>query len=333
MKLNKRSLFLSLAGIIASLVFTNVAEAKPTGAINSALSKGKAVLISDAIETMNTDMDVSEVIRLPGVYRPPITYWKNRFTGEMLIIGTHDASEGKGKGLTSRHFYYEVNPGIYDLVGYVYKTRFGDLQNLPVTNEPIKTNIGFVNYSGTQLPQLYTYDSWVPPSYSGSTFNGNTITEWYNPGYWEKRKAYTKTNAIFVDVRKLVGTSGNGDANIASFLAEPGKMLVVPDFALDFTTGSCNVPVKGQWLCPITSLTLSASAKPQLEVISEELQQSKYPKDFIEKVGYATLLPGKFFNTKKAVASENYVSEKYRTKYYQVRVTELTLPKTPAKSN
>lgn len=327
-KIMMKRLLLSAAFVLLPM---NLAHAKPTGAINSALSNGETVLVWDAIESMFPAQDVEEHVRLPGAYRPHITYWKNRLNGEIFIAGTHDATEGKGKALTKRHFFQIASPGIYDLVGFAYNTRFGDLENLKVSNEKIQSNIGFVNYSETVLPQLYVYDVWVPPSYTGSTFNGNTITEWYDPGYWDKRKGYKKTNGIFVDVRKLVGTSGDGKATIASFLAEPGKMVVVPDFAIDFTTSACNTPVKGQFLCPITSLTLSLAIDPQLKVLRQEMANAKYDSKFLDTPIYGNLMPGTFFNIKKIAPANNYTTETYK-KYVQFRVTELTMPKTPVKA-
>lgn len=322
--------FKYISPILLGAFLYNPALAKSNGEIDAALSKGSAVLVSNSIKSFNPEMDVQEIILLPGVYRPPITYWVNRFTKKPLIIGSHDTNEGKGKRLTDRYFYYVVEPGIYDFVGYVLKTRFVDLGNLKTTNQPIKSNIGFVNYSSTQLPDLYTYDVWIPPQYSGSTFDGTTITNWYDDGYWSKRKAYQKTNAYFVDMRKLVSNDGKGNANIASFLVEKGQIALVPDFKIEYTTGACNTPIAEQYLCPLTSLTLYSSVDPQLKKLSKSMYEKNYDRDFVSKITYANLIPGEFFKKNSVEFSNKYVSED-ETPYWKLRATELTMPKSPFK--
>ncbi len=315
--------------ILASFGAHN-AIAREDGNINAALKSGKSVLVANSIKSFNPEMDVQEIIALPGLYRPPITYWVNRFTGKQLIVGTHDASEGKGKRLTDEFFYYEVEPGIYDLVGYVLKTRFINQSQIKITYDPIKSNIGFVNYSSTELPDLYTYDVWIPPQYSGSTFDGATITNWYDNGYWSKRKAYRKTNAYFVDMRKLVSSDGEGNANIGSFLVEAGQIAMIPDFKIEYTIGACNAPVEDQFICPLTSLTLYSSTDPQSRRLKESLNKKRYDASFIANISYPSFLPGEFYKKNSVEFSTKYVAED-ESPYWKLRATELTMPKLPAK--
>ena len=212
---------------------------------------------------------------------------------------------------------------IYDFAGYVKKQRLGNLNNLARTTKGIKSNIGFVNYAETSLPNFYTYQAWVPLSYSGSTFDGNTITNWYAPSYYATRGARNTTKGIFVDMRGLVPNAQNGKGNIASFFVLPGQIIVVPDFKIDFTHGECNTPSEGQWVGPLTSLELSTAFTPQHE--ATQATDVFYSDALIKKVESSFLVPGEFFRSNKME-----LDTKHRTTqgepYGKFRVTKITMP-------
>ncbi len=292
--------------------------------VNSALASGKAVLISNP-GTFNPDSDVSESIELSGKYRPPLTYWIHRDTQKAFVLGARDSDDGKGKVLTTNHYYYVMEPGIYDFAGYVKKERLGSLKNLTLTKKPIKSSIGFVNFSATTLPTFYTYQAWVPPSYTGTTLYGNTLTNWYAPGYWTQRGARRATSGIFVDMRGLVPNAPNGKANIASFILAPGQIAVAPDFKAEFTHGECDLPTEGQYVCPLTSLTMAAPFADQAADVRETMKQFMYSADLIKKVTSAHVLPGEFFRNQKMELARGLKTASGDA-YAQFRVTENTMP-------
>jgi hypothetical protein len=298
--------------------------------VSAALAQGKAVMISKA-GTFNPDMDILEHSQLAGAYRPPLTYWIHRQSKKVFILGAADSAEGQGKVLTDQHFYYVLEPGLYDFAGYVQKTRFGSLGNLATTDKGIQSNIGFVNFSATTLPTFYTYDAWVPPSYSGSTFDGQTLTHWYGSGYWEERGARRASNGIFIDMRGLVPNAANGNANIGTFLVEPGQIVVAPDFEIEYTHSACDQPAEGQWVCPLTSLTLSAAFTPQHLAAQDAMRRFRYDPALIKRVDSSYLVPGEFFKNKKMSVAESYQTTEGKP-YGQFRVTQLTMPQIPMKA-
>jgi hypothetical protein len=311
-------LVLALSGCGAVQIANNSIQ------VERALSNGKAVLISKA-QTFNPETDVSESIELDGAYRPPLTYWINRETKKPFVLGARDSDEGKGGVLTDQHYYYVLDPGIYDFAGYVKKQRLGNLNNLARTDKNIKSNIGFVNFSETTLPNFYTYQAWVPSTYSGSTFDGNTITNWYSPGYYATRGARNTTKGVFVDMRGLVPNAANGKPNIASFFVLPGQVVVVPDFKMDFTHGECNAPSEGQLVCPLTSLELSAAFTAQHEATRETMKRFFYSESLIKKVESSFLVPGEFFRTQKMEVDTRSRTTQGQP-YGKFRVTQLTMP-------
>lgn len=292
--------------------------------VDRALSSGKAVMISRA-QTFNPESDVSASIELDGAYRPPLTYWIHRETKNPFVLGARDSDDGKGGVLTDAHYYYVLEPGIYDFAGYVKKQRLGNLNNLARTDKGINSNIGFVNFSETTLPNFYTYQAWVPSSYTGSTLNGNTITNWYAPGYYATRGARNTTKGIFVDMRGLVPNAPNGKGNIASFFVLPGQIVVVPDFKMDFTHGECNTPSAGQWVCPLTSLELSAAFTPQHEETQATMRRFFYSDALIKKVESSFLVPGEFFRLNKMELDTKHRTTQGQS-YGKFRVTQLTMP-------
>jgi hypothetical protein len=315
------ALSLSLVGCGAMQVANNQIQVK------SAVDSGKAVLISRAA-TFNPNMDIFEANELAGQYRPPLTYWRHRSSGKTIVLGGADTEEGRGKVLTNEHFYYVLEPGLYDLLGYVQKSRLTDVSELPVTNDTIKSNIGFVNFSKTELPSFYTYEVWVPPGYTGSTFDGNTLTHWYGPGYFDERGATYQTEGMFIDMRGLVPYTGTGEPTLATFFIEPGQIRVVPDFKLEYTHGACDVPVAGQWVCPLTSLMLSSAFTPQHADTQALMRNFRYSQDLVNRVDSAYLLPGAFFAKQKMEVSERYFT-KEGAAYGKFRVTNLTMPSIP----
>ena len=295
----RTTLALSITASLLALSGCGVLQVANNGSdVNQALASGKAVLIS-TVGTFNPTTDLSESITLPGSYRPPLTYWVHRQTKKTFILGARDSDDGKGKVLTNSHYYYVMEPGFYDLVGYVKKERLGSLDSLARATTPIKSSIGFVNFSKTTLPSFYTYQAWVRGGPVGTTYNGNTVTQWYSPGYYEERGAYRKTSGIFVDMRGLVPSAPDGSSNIGTFLLEPGKIMIAPDFKMDFTNGPCDTPADGQWVCPLTSLTMSAAFTPQHDEVRKLMTQFTYKADLVKQVDTAYLLPGKFFSTQK----------------------------------
>jgi hypothetical protein len=332
--LTKQLRFAAIAALAATLLNLSgcgVMQVANNGSVvNQALASGKAVLIAKA-GTFNPDSDISESIELAGSYRPPLTYWVHRGSGKTLVLGARDSDDGRGKVLTTSHFFYVLEPGFYDFAGYVKKQRLGNLNNLPIATKPISSNIGFVNFSKTTLPTFYTYEAWVPPQATGTTFDGQTLTQWYSPGYYEERGARRPTDGIFVDMRGLVPNAPNGDSNVGTFLLEPGQIAVVPDFKIDFTNGPCDAPTGGQWVCPLTSLTLSAAFTPQDEDVRQTMLQFTYSKELVSKVTTSYLLPGQFFKGQK-MELDTSSSTAAGQPYGRFRVTQLTMPKASAPS-
>jgi hypothetical protein len=68
---------------------------------------------------------------------------------------------------------------------------------------------------------------------------------------------------------------------------------------MDFTNGPCDTPAEGQWVCPLTSLTMSAAFSPQHDEVRKLMAQFTYKADLIKQVDTAYLLPGNFFKTQK----------------------------------
>jgi hypothetical protein len=325
----RTTLALSITSALLTLSGCGVLQVANNGSdVNQALSSGKAVLIS-RVGTFNPTSDISESITLSGSYRPPLTYWVHRQTQKPFILGARDSDDGKGKVLTTSHYYYVMEPGFYDLVGYVKKERLGSLDNLARATTPIKSSIGFVNYSKTTLPTFYTYQAWVPPRQTGTTFDGRTLTQWYSPGYYQERGAYRPTSGIFVDMRGLVANAGDGSSNIGTFFLEPGKIMIAPDFKMDFTNGPCDTPAEGQWVCPLTSLTMSAAFTPQHDEVRKLMAQFTYKADLIKQVDTAYLLPGNFFKTQKMELDTSSTTTLGQP-YGRFRVTLNSMPKAAA---
>lgn len=306
--LNMQYFFFVLAIFMLTMPFTANAQivqkwivGKQSSIIKKALSQGKGVLLAHKT-VFNPLMDVGELPSVRGGdYRPPLTYWLHRDTKATLVLGGYDSEEGRGKLLTNNYHFFILEPGMYDLAGYVKKTRYMENpENLPRADSPIRSSIGFVNFSKTVLPALQSYTGWVPPRSAGTTFDGHTITNWYDPGYYEERvRMVGDDNAVFVDMRGLVPYSPNGDANIASFLIEAGQIAVVGDFQLDFTHGKCDRPASGQWVCPVDRMTLAMPFSPQQDDVQNAMKAVGYKSELIGKVSTALLIPGQFFSNQK----------------------------------
>src|SRR3546814_21089130 len=72
--------------------------------------------------------------------------------------------------------------------------------DFPAAKGVIRSAIGIVNFSTTELPMLHKYQAWVRPV-GGSTFNGHTITNWYSTGYYQGRVDVKSSYAILVEMR------------------------------------------------------------------------------------------------------------------------------------
>ncbi len=283
------------AGLTQKLIVGNQSRT-----INRALAAGKSVLIAEkTIFSPHTSFGESSS-PLGGAYRPPLTYWLHRHTEDTLVLGGYTTEEGRGKLLTNEHHFFIIEPGLYDLVGFVKKTRrMQHLVNQPVATAPIRSALGFVNYSLTSLPALYSYTAWVSPNYSGSTFDGAMMTHWYSPGYYEDRVGETSEDAILVDMRGVAPYAANGKSNLATFLIAPGQVAVIGDFQLDFTHSDCDKPAKGQWVCALQSLTFATPYAPQQTDVQKTMAQLGYKPALVDNVGTAMLIPGQFFIDQK----------------------------------
>lgn len=268
--------------------------------INRALADGKSVLIAHKTVFEPLTHTGEQASILGGEYRPPLTYWLRRGTKDQLVLGGYSTDQGRGKLLTPRYHFFIIEPGVYDLVGYVKKTRRqSELAARPLATSPIQSRIGFVNFSTSTLPGLQEYTAWVPPAAAGTTFNGHTLTHWYSPGYYEKRVRDVAASAILIDMRGLVAYDANNDGNITNFLAQPGQIAVVGDFDLDFTYGNCDLPAEGHWVCPLDSLTLAMPFSPQQDDVRKAMSAAGYRADLVNKVDSSPLLPGQFFVQQK----------------------------------
>jgi hypothetical protein len=284
--------------------------------IKKALSEGKSVLIAEA-KVFNQIADFEQSHSpLGGDYRPPLTYWVNRHTKAPLVLGGRDEKEGRGKVLTNEYFFYIVEPGLYDFAGYVRKTARIDASQLRRAGKgAANSGLGFVSYSTSTLPSLYSYTAWVPPSAIGSTYNGHTITHWYQPGYYEDRLGTVATDAILVDMRGIPPLDSVGKPNLASLLVEPGTISVVTDFDIDFTHGACDEPAQNHWVCALESITLAVPLAPQESAVQKQMTALKYKSDITDRIVTAFMVPGQYFSGlkprlaegKRTVAGEPYM--------------------------
>src|SRR3546814_4413820 len=78
--------------------------------------------------------------------------------------------------------------------------------DFPAAKGVIRSAIGFVNFSTTELPMLHKYQAWVRPV-GGSTFNGHTITNWYSPGYYEDRVDVNRSEEHTSELQSLMRLS------------------------------------------------------------------------------------------------------------------------------
>ena len=312
------------AGIAQKLIVGNQSRT-----INRALAEGKSVLVAEkTIFSPLTDFGESPSVR-GGDYRPPLTYWLRRGTQDTLVLGGYTSEEGRGKLLTNEHHFFIIEPGLYDLVGFVKKTRrLSNLTNQPQATAPIRSALGFVNYSSTTLPALYSYTAWVSPSFTGSTFDGQMVTNWYSPGYYEDRTGTTSTDAILIDMRGVAPYASNGQSNLATFLIEPGQIAVISDFQLEFTHSDCDKPAKGQWICALESLTFATPFAQQQADVQKTMAQLGYKPALIEKLNTAMLIPGQFFIDQKMKLAPNLRTTSGEP-YAQYRTTSTLMSRKP----
>lgn len=129
----------------------------------------------------------TELVKMAGEVRPPLRYWQHRTSKTTLVVGGDTTKEGRGKLFTQDYHFFILDPGIYDLLGYVHKTRMlSNLYDLPKATKPTKSSIGFVKFSGTTLPQLYEYMEWVPPQPIGGAVSGLVSVTIYDSGHYEE---------------------------------------------------------------------------------------------------------------------------------------------------
>lgn len=270
--------------------------ANQTRTINRALADGKGVLIArKTVFDPMTDIGEQPSV-MGGDYRPPLTYWLHRGTGTALVLGGYDSEEGRGKLLTPEYHFFILEPGLYDLAGYVRKTRrTSTMQGVRPSATPARSSLGFVGYSTTTLPAIQSYTAWVPPSAAGTTFDGETITEWYEPGYYQDRARLVADDALLIDMRGIVPNAADGEGNIASFLLEAGQIAVVSDFRMKFEHGDCDVPAPGHWVCALETLDFAMPFVPQQQDAQQAMLATGYKAKLVQKVSTALLVPGRLF--------------------------------------
>jgi hypothetical protein len=261
--------------------------------IERALAEGKSVLVARKT-IFNPLVGISSGSIYGGDYRPPLTYWVHRGTQDQLVLGSSTSEEGRGKVLTGNYHFFIIDPGYYDLVGYVEKTSSKGISDFSKASEPIRSAIGFVNFSTTTLPILHKYKAWVRPA-GGDTFDGHTITSWYSPGYYEDRVDLNSADAILIDMRGVAPYAEDGSSNLASFLIGPGQVAVIGDFQMGFSHGDCDSPVKGQWICALESVSLAMPFAPQHAAVQAHMSEAGYKAALVGRLETAMLLPGQFF--------------------------------------
>lgn len=282
-------------------IVTKAVVSNQGGTIESALKEGKAVLIAKKT-IYEPSVESTELIEVAGELRPPLTYWQHRKSKAPLVIGGDTTKEGRGKILTEDYHFFILEPGIYDLLGYVHKTRMlSNLYNLPKASKPLQSSIGFVRFSGTTLPQLYTYYDWVPAKAS-TTVEGNNVIHSYTPGHYVEEVGSKKISAGFVDMRGMIPYDKSGEANLASFMLKPGQIALIGDFGMEFTHGKCDRPEQGLWICPLVTVAVRPAVVDQYGALQKELEEYGYSFDLINRMTTTKLLPGHFFESVKPEA-------------------------------
>lgn len=280
-------------------VVTKAIVSNQSGTIESALKEGKAVLIAKKT-IYEPSVGSTELVKTAGEVRPPLTYWQHRTSKTTLVVGGDTTKEGRGKLFTQDYHFFILDPGIYDLLGYVHKTRMlSNLYDLPKATKPTKSSIGFVKFSGTTLPQLYEYMEWVPPQPIGGAVSGPVSVTIYDSGHYEERVGEKKISAGFVDMRGMAAYTDKGEANLASFMLKPGQIALIGDFDMEFTHGKCDWPEQNLWVCPIVTLTLQPAVVDLHGAVQKEMEQYGYPFDLIKQMTTAKVLPGHFFDIDK----------------------------------
>lgn len=283
-------------------IVTKAVVGNQSGTIESALKEGKAVLIAKKT-IYEPSVGSTELIEMAGELRPPLTYWQHRGSKTPLVIGGNTTKEGRGKILTEDYHFFILEPGIYDFLGYVHKTRMlSNLYNLPRATKPTQSSLGFVKFSGTTLPQLYTYTEWVPPQPVGSAVAGPVSVTVYDSGHYEERVGSKKISAGFVDMRGMAPYNERGEANLTSFMLKPGQIALIGDFGMEFTHGKCDWPEQTLWVCPLVTVSLRPAVGEQHGTLQKEMEQYGYSFDLIKRLNTAPLLPGHFFETVKPEA-------------------------------
>jgi hypothetical protein len=270
-----------------------------TSTIEKALREGKAVLIAEKT-IFEPSVGSLELISVAGGLRPPLTYWRRAGDSGQLVLGGSSTQEGRGKLLTKSYHFFIVEPGRYDLLGYVHKTRMlSNLYELPRATEPIRSTLGFVKLSGTTLPSLYEYQAWIPPQSHMRLMPQNVVATWYTPGRWQSEVGSRQISAGFVDMRGMAAHDQDGEANLASFMLQPGQLALIGDFGMEFTHGKCDLPEQNQWVCPIVTLTLRPAISDFKANLQKDMEEIGYPPSLVHAVQTARIVPGRFFRSSK----------------------------------
>lgn len=294
--------FLLAAALLSagcSSMVSNAIVGNQAGTIEKALREGKAVLAAKKT-IFDPAVGSIELISLAGELRPPMTYWRRAGDSGQLVLGGSSTQEGRGKLLTKGYHFFIVEPGRYDLLGYVHKTRMlSNLYELPRATEPIKSTIGFVKLSGTTLPSLYEYQAWIPPQSHTRLMPQNVVATWYTPGRWQSEVGSRQISAGFVDMRGMAAHDQDGEANLASFVLQPGQLALIGDFGMEFTHGKCDLPEHNQWVCPIVTLTLRPAISDFKADLQKDMEETGYPPSLVLAVQTARIVPGRFFRSSK----------------------------------
>lgn len=279
-------------------IANSVSVGRHDSRIKAALASGKAVLVAEST-VFEPTVSSLDIVSVRGYLRPPITYWRNRSTGSQLVLGGSETSEGRGEKFSVADHYFIVEPGTYDLLGFVKKERGKSLYAFGKADKPIESSLGMVKFSASTLPDLYWYKKWVPPQPVGTTINGPVITTWYEPGHYEDRVGQRKTNAILVDMRGMITHNAEGVGNVAHFSLQPGQLAMIGDFTVEYSYGKCDVPHESARVCPLQSVWLRTAVEPHHEGLQGVMRQLGYSEDLSKQLQTALVEPGAWYINQK----------------------------------
>lgn len=270
-----------------------------TSKIEKALGEGKVVLVYSRT-VFEPRVGSTELIRLAGSLRPPVTYWRRVGSKDIVTLGDDGTRPPGAHELTRADQFYILEPGRYDFLGYVQKTRqLTNLYELPKAERPISSSLGFVKFSATTLPRLFSYTETIPAKQTASLMPGGIIGVWYEPERTESRIGTGVAKAGFVDMRGMPTNTLAGAPTLGSVNLEAGQIVVIGDFGVDFTFGACDAPQDGKWICPLTTLTLEPAVGRQEAPFQERLAEAGYDTRLIAMLRTAPFVPGEYFSRSK----------------------------------